>query len=160
MDGIETALEALFASAFVPMRRAAYSVVRDWDESEELVQEAFAIAWARRREFRGEGSLNGWIWRILLRAAARRGAGMRRQRSLLDRLDPVLPPGERAPELLEAFALLPPRRRLLVVLHHVAGLTYDEIAEATGLRVGTVSGSLAKARVQLVEALQEKGVRP
>ncbi len=160
MGGIESEIEAVYGDAFVRMRRAVFTFVDDWEEAAEIVQDAFAQAWIERASFRREGSLEAWIWRIALRRAARRGGRTRRRREIIATLAPRLPPGEPVPELWEAFAELPPRRRTIVILRYVGGLSYAEIAEATGLREGTVAGALTKARRQLVAALEQRGVAP
>jgi RNA polymerase sigma-70 factor (ECF subfamily) len=160
VERIEEQLEQLYGSTFLRMRRSVFALVGDWEEAAEVVQDAFAQAWMQRASFRGDGSLEGWVWRVAMRLAARRGSQTRRRHALLGTLAPALPPGDRVPELLEAFAELPPRRRLLVVLRYVGGLSHAEIAEATGLRVGTVAGALSKARRQLVATLEAKGVAP
>lgn len=160
VDGVEAEIEAVYGHAFARMRRAVYTFVHDWEEAAEIVQDAFAQAWVERASFRGEGSLEGWIWRIALRLAARRGGQTRRRREAVATLAPRLPPGEPVPEIAEAFAELPPRRRTIVILRYVGGLSYAEIADATGLREGTVAGALTKARRQLVAALEQRGVTP
>jgi RNA polymerase sigma-70 factor, ECF subfamily len=133
-------------------------MVGGWDEAGDVVQEAFARAWSRRDSYRGEGSLEAWVWRIALRIATRRAADARRREGAAAVDVPALPGETRAAKLTEAFAALPPGRRLLVVLRYVCGLSYLEIAEVTGLAEGTVAGALSKARKQLVAALEEKGV--
>ena len=160
MDDLAADLEVLYRASAARMRRGVVTLVGGWDEAGDVVQDAFAQAWRRRESFRGDGTLEAWVWRIALRTAARRGSQARRRAELGAALSPQLPSPERAPGLADAFAELPPRRRLLVVLRYVGGLSYAEIAEVTGLTEGTVAGALSKARRQLVRSLEQKGIAP
>jgi DNA-directed RNA polymerase specialized sigma24 family protein len=117
--------------------------------------------------FRGDGPLEAWVWRIVLRAAGEvrsRQGGL--DRSSLHRENPDGVSGEAAllcppyppddPELAEALLRLPPKRRLIVFLRYFADLSYDEIAVACAVSVGTVSASLTQARAQLFNILTSK----
>jgi RNA polymerase sigma-70 factor, ECF subfamily len=153
-------LETLYREGFTRIRRGVMTVVGSWDEAGDVVQEAFAQAWRRREGFRADGTLEAWVWKIALRIAGRRVSQARRRDEIAEGIAPVLPQAERIPELAEAFAELPPRRRLLVVLRYVGGLSYAEIADVTGITEGSVAGALSKARRQLVRSLEQKGVAP
>jgi RNA polymerase sigma-70 factor (ECF subfamily) len=117
------------------------------------VQEAFARALAKRSDFRGEGSLEGWIWQIAVRTALEARSG-REIVSVNGALDPALVDPDRDPALAEALKELSPRRRLMVFLRYFADLQYAQIAEACGVSEGTVAATLAQAREQLVGALR------
>jgi DNA-directed RNA polymerase specialized sigma24 family protein len=84
------------------------------------VQEGFARALRDRAQFRGEGSLEGWVWRIAFRAALQQRRNGR-ERTLDEALADV-PDFEvgRDPELARALRGLPPRRRLIVFLRYFA----------------------------------------
>src|SRR2546429_402017 len=56
--------------------------------------------------------------------------------------------------LHDAIAALPDERRIVVVLRDVEGLTYEEIAEALGLELGTVRSRLHRARLDLKSKLE------
>ena len=60
---------------------------------------------------------------------------------------------ERDLDLDQALRRLPPRRRLLVFLRYFGGLSYAEIAAATGVAEGTVAATLAQAQEQLMREL-------
>jgi RNA polymerase sigma-70 factor (ECF subfamily) len=161
VDSVDAELEALYPVAFARLRRSIVTLVGGWDEAADVVQDAFVQAWARRETFRGDGSLEAWVLRIALRIAARRVSQARthmRSDALVP--EPALPNAEGSPELAAAFSELPPQRRLIVVLRFVGGLSYSEIASATGLSEGTVAGAISKARRQLIRSLEQKGVAP
>lgn len=127
------------------------TVCRDREAARDAVQEAFAVALGKRRQYRGEGSLEAWVWKIALRLAAGQRPGS--SKAFTDKLEPVLPRPESDPELAEAIRSLSPRRRLFVFLRYFADLSYDEIAEACGVSRGTVAATLAHAHGELATRL-------
>ena len=152
-----SALEAVYRDGFVRIRRAVVTIVGDWDEAGDVVQDAFAQAWSRRRRTaataRSRPGCGGSPCGSRRAGPARPGAARARPPSIRRRCR-----AKPDAELNQAFAALPPGRRLIVVLRYVCGLSYAEIAEVTGLSEGTVAGALSKARKQLVETLEANGV--
>lgn len=133
-------------------RNALACVVGSHETADDVVQEAFARALARRDQFRGEGALEAWIWRIAIRTALElRSDGD--IASLEETVDPRIVEPERDPELAEAVRKLPARRRLLVFLRYVADLSYGDIARVCGISEGTVAATLAQARADLAKEL-------
>jgi len=151
MDERTRAIEDLYRRRYTAFWNVVASVVQSREVGHEVVQEAFASALAKRRQLRDDGALEPWVWRIALRAAhARRGDD-----SLP--LDEANECGLQAPErdldLDRALHELPPRRRLFVFLRYFGGLSYPEIAAATGVAEGTVAATLAQAQEQLLREL-------
>jgi RNA polymerase sigma-70 factor, ECF subfamily len=112
-----------------------------------------------RGQFRGDGPLAAWVWRIAVRVAFE---SRRNGRELtLDELvaEASVPSPERDPALAEALKGLPPRRRLIVFLRYFADLSYAEIASLCGVSEGTVAATLAHAHDDLSNVLENKGVR-
>lgn len=157
MDDRAQALEDLYRTRYATFQRGLAPIV-GLEPAHDVVQEAFARAFRERRKYRGEGTLEAWVWRIAFRVAI----GSRRQPRDVD-LDAVTEVGhlrdERDPELAAAIRALPPRRRLIVFLHYFADLPYRDIAEVLGISEGTVAASLAQARAALLESLVEEEVR-
>jgi RNA polymerase sigma factor (sigma-70 family) len=122
------------------------------DTAHDAVQEGFARALRRRGQYDGSGSLDGWVWRIVLRVAF----DMRRARGRADQVRVDVDPdaAERDPELSAAIRALPQRRRLVVFLRYFADLSYAEIADACGMAEGTVAATLAQAHDELRDALR------
>jgi RNA polymerase sigma factor (sigma-70 family) len=152
LSGVDE-LERLYHDRYVGFRNALATVTGSYDTARDAVQEGFARAIEHREDFRG-GSLAAWVWRIALRAAL---DGHRRDRGMVNSLpQPSLLESSRDPMLDEAVRALPPRRRLIVFLRYFADFSYEEIAEACGVRIGTVAATLAQARTQLAEALEKE----
>jgi RNA polymerase sigma-70 factor, ECF subfamily len=150
VDDVERALEELYRDRYAKFEAVLATMTRDREAARDATQEAFAVALARRRQFRGEGSLEGWVWKIALRLAAGRS---RTRRQPAERLDPVMPELELDPALA-AIRSLAPRRRLFVFLRYFGDLSYGEIAQACGVSRGTVAAALAQARAELAAVLE------
>lgn len=152
MDERARLLERLYRDRYVQYRNAVATVTGSWETARDVVQEAFARALKDRDQWRGEGSLEAWVWRIALRAALES-----RKRppdaSLNGSFDPHLVEPDRDPELTAAIRALPPRRRLIVFLRYFADLSYGEIAEVCGVSEGTVGAALTQAREALEHAI-------
>ena len=158
MDRTTDALEQLYRDHYRTYRDILAGVVGSHDLAREVVQEAFARALRERRQFRGEGSLEAWVWRIALNVALKLRRGLRRAWEL--DAEPAARDADPDPDVRAAVQALPPRRRLMVFLRYFADLSYAEIAEAVGVSEGTVAATLAQARVELAERLELEEVRP
>src|SRR3954447_3776224 len=156
MDERARAIEELYRERYVGFRNALATVTGSHESARDAVQEGFARALANRRQFRGEGPLAAWVWRITLRAALE--ARRERELSIDEVLDPRLVDPERHPSLDAALASLSPRRRLIVFLRYFADFSYADIAAACDVSEGTVAATLAQAHDALAEALEPKGV--
>jgi DNA-directed RNA polymerase specialized sigma24 family protein len=143
-------LEELYRTRRPEFCRAAAAIVGDHTLGEDAVQDAFANALRKRRSYRRHGSLEAWVWRIVVNAAR----DARRKRRPLDRLgarpDDPTPNGRAAVLPLE---LLTDRQREVLFLHYYADLDYTTIAEALGISPGTIGATLSTARRVLRQAL-------
>jgi RNA polymerase sigma factor (sigma-70 family) len=155
MDERERAIEELYRDRYVGFRNGLAAVTGSYESARDAVQEGFARALASRKQFRGEGSLAAWVWRIALRAALE--AQGKREVLLDEVLDPQLVAPDRDPSLAEALAMLPPRRRLIVFLRYFGDFSYAEIADACDVSEGTVAATLAQAHESLAEILSPEG---
>jgi len=158
MDERGRAIERLYRERYVGFRNAVATVSGDYERARDAVQEGFVRAYRSRGQFRGDGSLEGWVWRIVLRAALEQRHG---QVELpLNEVEAELIEPERDPVLAEALRELSPRRRLVVFLRYFADLPYATIADVCEIDEGTVAATLAQARAALAQRLIEEGVQP
>jgi RNA polymerase sigma-70 factor, ECF subfamily len=155
VDPRTRALEELYVARYTSFRNALATVTGSRETARDVVQEAFARALADRANFRGEGPLAAWVWRIALRVAFERRNAHGGWSA--ERIDPQLVEPERDPELAAALRRLPPRRRLIVFLRYFGDFSYAEISAACGVSEGTVAASLAQARTELRHALVREG---
>lgn len=160
-------LAALVAEHSASVYRLARSVVRDPGLSDDVTQETFIKVWKHADEFRGEGSMRGWILRIAHRESI---AALRRRRDApadphtLDHpADPMtvgrVVEGRLALEgFNEALDTLDELSRAILVLREVEGLPYEEIADALEVPIATVKTRLLRARRSMAVTLE--GWRP
>lgn len=163
-ERFERMAEQVFSSLF----GTALRLTRDREEAGDLTQEALVRAYEAFDRFDGR-NFKAWMLRILTnlyinkyRKRQREGTGS----SLDDETaqEPVAP-SEIVPdrqifdemlgsEVEEALAKVPDVFRTAVILSDLEGLTYDEIAEATEVPVGTVRSRIARGRAILRRELE------
>jgi RNA polymerase sigma factor (sigma-70 family) len=147
-------LEVLYRSRFDVFARVAASVTGDSERARDAVQEAFATAVRKRGSFRGEGSLEAWVWRIVLNAAR---SDVRRSILAVEYEELAAANGhpEQDAELRVALARLPERQRTAVFLRYYADLDYAAIGAALAIQPGTVAATLNAAHAALRTRLEE-----
>jgi RNA polymerase sigma-70 factor (ECF subfamily) len=128
------------------------------DLADELAAQTFALAFERRASCRAEGSALPWLYGIATNLLHRRRRAECRQlrafaRSGVDRSVAYdddaagrLDDAALGPRLAGALAAMRPRERHALLLYALAGLNYEEIAEALDVPVGTVRTWLYRAR--------------
>ena len=173
---------AAFNSLVLRHQDAAYGLALRFlssrEAAEDATQEAFIRAYRVIGSFRGE-RFRSWLFSIVANACRDELRRRRRrpQRSLdeareqpdradLDPVDPDPTPeaqalsGELREVLERSLMQLPEDWRLVVVLSDVQGLSYEEVAEAAGVPLGTVKSRLSRARARLREILLASGELP
>ena len=141
-------LETLYRARLPEFRRVATAIAGDRELGCDAVQDAFASAVRKRRSFRGQGTLEAWVWRIVVNAAR----DVRRRRPAL--AEPREPSSNGHAPVLR-LDLLTERQREIVFLHYYADLDYAAIAAALAISPGTVGATLNAARQTLRGALEE-----
>jgi RNA polymerase sigma-70 factor, ECF subfamily len=151
-------LALTYRSRLPDLWRVAAAISGSREAAPDLVQEAFVRAVQRVESFRGEGPLEGWLWRIVVNVA--RNA---RREPLMAYLpeQPEVTPMATADRVVEsevaaALARLSERQRLVLFLRYYADLDYRTIAEALSISSGTVGATLTAARAALAQALELK----
>jgi RNA polymerase sigma-70 factor (ECF subfamily) len=148
-------LERIYTERYHRLLRVAEAIVGDPDLAHDAVQEAFARALRSRGSFRGDGSLEGWLWRTVVNTAlnARRD---RRDDAAFAPDVPAHANGDAPDERVRALvAALPERQRLVLFLRYYADLDYRSIARALGITPGTVGATLSQAQGALQRLLEE-----
>jgi RNA polymerase sigma-70 factor (ECF subfamily) len=152
-------LEQLYRDRYRNFRDIMAGVVGSHDLAREVVQEAFARALRQQRKFRGDGSLEAWVWKIALNVALKTRRDLAREWALDDEYEADTQEAAPDRDLRAAVRALPPRRRLVVFLRYFADLSYGEIAEIAGISEGTVAATLAQAHNELLGLLDAEEVR-
>jgi RNA polymerase sigma factor (sigma-70 family) len=153
-DAVLDEIEAMYRTRYAVFHRVATAIVGDADLARDAVHDGFVRAVRHRRRFRGD-SLEGWLWRIVVNAARRRRGDRfwRRHAPLAER---VAVPAPNNGDLRALVAALPERQRLALFLRYYADLDYRSIAEALGVRPGTVAATLHQAHAALRRSLEEE----
>ena len=156
-EATAAAIEEAFRARAAEFLRVATAITGSREAGRDAVQEALARTLARRTTFRGSGSVEAWLWKAVVNAA--RNVRDRSPR-VADRPEADTPApdavDERRDDVRRAVAALPERQRLALFLRYYADLDYASIAEAIGVRRGTVSATLNQAHAALRNALEEE----
>ena len=154
-----------------------YWFLGDYQEANDIAQETFIKVFRSLKAFRFESAFTTWLYRIAVNTCRNRlkSAEYRRKRKMV-RIDN---PGEENPSgphselkdeslsplnslerkekimaIREAIHSLPGIQKEVVTLRDIEGFSYEEIAQVTGLNLGTVKSRLARARLDLKERLR------
>lgn len=164
--GDDTAFTSLVTRFQPAVFRWSLTFARDPDEAEDITQEVFVRVHRQIGDYRSDGPLEAWLYRITRRTATqlRRTRG-RRGRLLLssaaraERDVYTTDPGGRvdrqraATVIHELFSELPRRQREIFDLIDLQGLSPAEVAERTGMRAVSVRANLFKARKAIRDSL-------
>ena len=155
----------------------AYRLTGNYDDANDVAQDAFLRVFNAIGTFRGDSSFSTWLFRITTNVFLdeRKKAKAHPQTSLDEYMelgessvarqiedpsptpDAVLEEAERAQILQKAVGDLPEYQRAMVTLYHSQQKSYEEIAEIMDLPIGTVKSRLNRARLALKENLS--GIR-
>lgn len=152
----------------------AYRMLSDADAAADATQEAFLTAFQSIGQFRG-GSFRAWLLRIATNTCYDQLRHRKRHPATsLEEMtrDPDRPmdianhgegPEEHAlrremhAQIQQGLSSLPDEQRIVVILSDVHGLSYEEIARATGSSVGTVKSRLSRGRAHMRDYLLRQG---
>ncbi|MCY7376629.1 MAG: sigma-70 family RNA polymerase sigma factor [Pyrinomonadaceae bacterium] len=153
-----------------------FRLTQDAEEAADLTQETFLSALKAVKKFRGEADLKTWLYRIAVNESRNRFRWWKRRfRSQTDSLDAPIGTSdkplsetmasnfanpeetilqrEREKHLTKALKELPEIFREAVVLCDIEGLSYEEIATALEVNIGTIKSRIARGREELRKQL-------
>lgn len=136
---------------------------KDYTEAEDVLHEGFIRVFGNIARFRNEGSLEGWIRRIIVNTALEK---FRRQY----RMFPVSEEHNEieddknldveslisADELMEIITELSPKYRMVFNLYAIDGYSHKEISEKLNITEGTSKSNLARARTILQKKVKDR----
>jgi len=156
-----------------------YRLLGDYEESLDAAQDTFVKVFRGLKKFRGDAGFSTWLYRIAVNTCksrlssvqfrlSKRALSLEGGRGTEDCGAPLevengsflpermLERREREEAVQHAISALPGDWKTLVVLRDIEGLSYEEIASATGKNIGTVKSKLSRARRKLREKLKDK----
>ncbi len=171
--------DALYARYGKQIFNTIFQWIGDYEEAADLTQETFLSAHKAREQFRGDAKVYTWLYRIAHNHCKNRFKQRGRQREMegpsLDAgfgesadeetgtreiadwsLSPaqLLEQKELGAQINRAVNSLAPAYRVVMVLRDVDGLTYNEIADVTGLTVEAVKTRLNRARAMVRQKVE------
>jgi RNA polymerase sigma factor (sigma-70 family) len=150
------ALERIYEDGYHRFVRVAEAIAGDAETACDVVQEAFARALSGKAAFRGEGSMTGWMWRIVVNEA--RDNARRRRHAPVPPVNPTSSTnghGDEGAAVRALLAAMPERQRLVLFLRYYAELEYGEIGAALSISPGTVAATLHQGHRSLRRQLGE-----
>ena len=159
-------LAAEFELAHQELIGTLYFVVGNLDDAKDVLQDAFIKCWRHRQSLNEISNLKAWIFRVAVNTARdyRKSAWSRKRKMLPDELSVVsrtktpereLMHSEQRQQLQQAVFQLRPEEQEVFLLRQNGELTYEAIAEAVAVPVGTVKTRMRAAIRQLREAMGE-----
>lgn len=131
-------------------------------EAEDCLQEGFIKVFSKIHLFGFKGSFEGWVRRIIVNTVIE--YFRKRQPEILvdefplikEEEEEVYIPVVKENELMDMIQELPPKYRVVFNMYAIEGYTHKEIAEETGVSVGTSKSNLSRARQWLKQRIEDK----
>ena len=172
------AFEELVAQFERPVYALCFRLLGDAEEARDAAQETFLKVYRGLGSFRGEAGLKTWIYRIAINQAMNQQRWWRRRhreetisldiaRGPSDMTIGNLLPGrdaspeaqaissERERSIMRALGEIKQEYRIALILREIEELSYEEIAEAIGISIGTVKSRIARGREELRRRVKE-----
>ncbi|HYX41199.1 MAG TPA: sigma-70 family RNA polymerase sigma factor [Pyrinomonadaceae bacterium] len=172
LTGTDASFEELVRRYQRPIVSYVYRMTGDYEAALDLTQDVFIKVYGSLARYRAEFKFSTWIYRIAHNAAIdylRRTGPRMQELETEDGYVRPIPSGvltpeqesehkERRAEIEDVIRQLPAAYRELIILRHGHDLSYDEIAEVTGLPLGTVKNRIFRAREAMRSPLIERGI--
>ena len=164
-QGETAAFEALVQQHAPFVFNLALRTLNDAHEAEDMAQEAFVRVWQALPRFQAKSQFRTWLYRIVTNLCYNRLPSLKSELAALDPTEDVLLAdeyqtvegqlltAELRQHIFTAIDNLPQSYRLLITLRHLQELSYQEIADITGMPLGTVKTGIFRARRLLQERL-------
>jgi RNA polymerase sigma-70 factor, ECF subfamily len=151
-----------------PLFHHAAWIVKDWEEAVDVAQEVFIKAMREPRFFEDDFKMKAWLYRVTSNLCFNLVRDRRRRHAILETVprdtadsggqsDAVFH-SERQERILSAMDRLSEDHREILMLRYYSDLSYAEISDALGIKLGTVMSRLSRAKGTLVEYLGDAGV--
>lgn len=157
--GQRQAQEKLYRFYAAKMLGVCMRYATDKMEAEDMLQNGFIKVFGRMNDFRGDGSFEGWIRRIMVHSSIEY---YRKHHKMMQLVDLETPGAEQsvnavaaahleAKDLLVIIQKLPPNYRMVFNLYAIEGYSHKEIGEMMNISEGASKSQLSRARTILKE---------
>jgi RNA polymerase sigma factor (sigma-70 family) len=136
------------------LRRYARALVGDRASADDLVQDTLERAWAKLHLYRRGTDLRAWLFTVMHNVHVNKVRATRVTDTLEDELPELAQRASQGDALLvrdldRAIAQLPAEQRAVLLLVTLEEMSYEEVARAVGIPIGTVMSRLSRAREKL-----------
>ena len=163
--GDAAAWDAVFARYQLPLYAYVHQLVRDEQDSLDIVQETFVSAFRHLATLRDDRKFASWLFSIAHQKSIQKWRGRDKQAAVFDEVaaepfefedgpDELLIRDEQKAAVLALLDQLPPPQRSVLLLHYLEDFPLDEIARITDAQLGTVKSRLHYAKRALKKLLE------
>lgn len=147
-----------------------YKILNNFDDADDCSQEIFVKVYRSLHNFQFKSAFTTWLYRIAVNTCKNKLNSLEFRQKKKDRSleqvknfeqgtgnstpDKVVEVNETNRIVQEVIQALPAKYKILIILRDMEGKSYDDIAQITGLKLGTVKSKLSRARDLLKEKLK------
>lgn len=166
MERLGHAQEALYNHYCPKMLGVCYRYAGNREDAEDILQEGFIKVFTYIHQYRNEGSLEGWIRRIMVHSCINFLKKKKKFSDIMNIIhthrafteEAVSPSIMHAKQIIECIRLLPTGYRTVLNLFAIEGYSHREIADLLDIEESTSRSQYTRARAMLQQILVNKGI--
>lgn len=154
---MKPSLEAVVKTYQNHLYAAAFSVCKNPQDAEDVVQDTLLQYWTQKKEFETAEHVRAWLLRVAINKAKNKTRTFFRRKALPleDYMETLVFDSEESSGLFEAVMALPEKYRIVIHLFYYEDYTVNEIADILRITPGNVKTRLSRGRASLRSALKE-----
>lgn len=135
----------------------AFSVCKNAQDAEDVVQDTFIQYMSHKKDFESENHIRSWLLRVAINKAKNKNSTFFRRKSLplKDYIETLTFESKESSELFETVMQLPSKYRIVIHLFYYEDYSINEIASVLKLTTGNVKVRLSRGRIILRNTLKE-----
>lgn len=140
---------------------------KDATEAEDVLSEAFMKVFRNLKQFKGKGSFEGWVRRIMVNTALEKYRSNHRMHAVSDVFEYAndlqaddISSNIALEDLMKMVQELSPQYKMVFNLYAIEGYNHKEVSEMLGISEGTSKSNLARARIILQRKVKERFTPP
>lgn len=166
LANIAASQEALYSHFSPRMLGVCYRFAKNREDAEDMLQEGFIKVFSQIHQYRSEGSLEGWIRRIIVHTCIN---VLKKNKKFSDSVDLAyahgigireesIPAVVQAKEVVECIRLLPLGYRTVLNLYAIEGFSHKEIGHLLDIEESTSRSQYTRAKAMLEDILVKKNI--